>query len=251
MAKPLILLTNDDGVFAKGLQALRKALEEVGEVVVIAPEGERNAVGHALTLHKPLRVREIGDQCFAVNGTPTDCVMLGVYKLLQRRPDLVLSGVNDGPNLGDDVTYSGTVAGAMEGMLLGVPSVAVSLAETGSYFKVAAEFSAYLARYVLRNGMPDSTFLNVNVPPLPWEEIKGVRVTRLGRRIYRTAIVEKTDPRGKPYYWIAGQHPTWAGGEETDFAAVESGFISVSPLHLDLTNYAALAQMAGWKLWPL
>ncbi|HIE04693.1 MAG TPA: 5'/3'-nucleotidase SurE [Candidatus Latescibacteria bacterium] len=249
--QPLILLTNDDGVFAEGLRALRKALEEVGEVVVIAPEGARNAVGHALTLHKPLRVRKVEEGCFAVNGTPTDCVMLGVYKLLDRKPDLVFSGVNDGPNLGDDVTYSGTVAGAMEGMLLGVPSVAVSMAEESSYFDVAAEFSAQLAECVLKNGMPEDTFLNVNVPPLPRKEIRGVRITKLGRRIYRTAIVEKTDPRGKPYYWIGGQHPTWTGGGGTDFAAVESGFISVSPLHLDLTNYDVLSQMAGWKLWPI
>lgn len=217
--------------------------------MVVAPDREMSAVSHSLTLHRPLRIREVEQGVFSVDGTPSDCVLLAVLQILDRTPDLVVSGINSGPNLGDDVTYSGTVAGAMEGTLLGVPSIAVSVAEWGAIrFEPAAEFVRRVVREVLRRGMPADTLLNINVPDQPFEAIQGVQITRLGRRLYRTAIVEKVDPRGRPYYWIGAQDPTWAGGEGTDFAAVAAGYVSISPLHLDLTQYEAVEELKQWEL---
>ena len=246
---PRILLTNDDGVFAEGMAALRQALAERWEVVVVAPDREQSATSHALTLHHPLRVRQIDDLTYSVDGTPTDCVMLTMHGLLDQKPDFLVSGINHGPNLGDDVTYSGTVAAAMEGTLLGLPSVAVSVTDWEHlHFDAASDFVKHLVREAFEKGMPPDTFLNVNVPNLPKEQIKGVRTTQLGRRIYRDAVLKRDDPRGRPYYWIGGQDPTWIGGEDTDFAAIEAGMISVSPLHLDLTNYKALSDLSKWAL---
>ena len=244
-----ILLTNDDGFLADGLGAIRKELSRRWDVVVIAPDRERSAVSHSLTLHRPLRANQIDSATFVVDGTPTDCVMLGVWGILETKPDLVVSGINHGPNLGDDVTYSGTVGAAIEGALLGIPSIAVSIADyQPSSFEGAAVFGRALAEQVLSRGIPAGTFLNVNVPNLPAHEIQGVRVTTLGKRVYRSPVVRRTDPRGRTYYWIGGQDSQWTGGEDSDFAAIEAGMMSVSPLQLDLTSHCAISEIKGWNI---
>ena len=242
----VILVTNDDGVHAPGLAALAAALEPLGEVYVIAPDREQSAVGHALTLHRPLRVETLGERRFSVNGTPSDCVNLGVLGLLPEPPVLVVSGINHGANLGDDVTYSGTVSAAMEGTLLGVRSMAVSQAEpdAGVGFDAAGEVARAVATRLLVEGLPAKTLLNVNVPRGP---VKGIRLTRLGHRVYREKVVREVDPRGRPYYWIGAGPPEWAEDTASDIAAVHAGFASVTPLHLDLTHHGALGRMAEWE----
>lgn len=239
---PLLLVTNDDGVHAEGLAALAGALEDLGDVFVIAPEREQSASSHALTLHRPLRVQQVRERWFAVNGTPSDCVNLGVLGLLPERPALIASGINHGSNLGDDVTYSGTVSAAMEGTLLGVPSVAVSLAEGGD-FAEAARVARLVAARTLVERLPPKTLLNVNVPARP---PRGIRVTRLGHRVYMDKIVEQRDPRGRTYYWIGAGEPRWEALEGTDMAAVHEGYVSITPLHLDFTDHRALALMGDW-----
>ena len=236
----VLLLTNDDGVHASGLAALATALDGLGDVYVIAPEREQSACGHALTLHRPLRVAPLAERRFAVNGTPSDCVNLGVLGFLPEKPVLVVAGVNHGSNLGDDVTYSGTVSAAMEGTLLGVPSVAVSLV-SGAEFGPAAEVARLIAMRVLATGLPRKTLLNVNVPAQP---AQGVRLTRLGHRVYSEKIVEQLDPRGRTHYWIGGGEPEWEDLHGTDMGAIHEGYVSVTPLHLDLTNHPALDQLA-------
>ncbi|MBI1958873.1 MAG: 5'/3'-nucleotidase SurE [Candidatus Rokubacteria bacterium] len=241
----VILVTNDDGIHAAGLQALAAALEDLGEVYVVAPDREQSAVGHALTLHRPLRVDQLAERRFAVNGTPSDCVNLGVLGLLPEAPVLVASGINHGANLGDDVTYSGTVSAAMEGTLLGVASMAVSRVDPdGSGFDRAAEVARAVAARLLVEGLPAQTLLNVNVPP---GTLAGVRMTRLGRRVYSAKAVREVDPRGRPYYWIGAGPPTWEEDEESDIAAVHNGWASVTPLHLDLTHHGALRGLASWE----
>ena len=238
----LILVTNDDGVHAAGLAALAAAVADLGDVTVIAPEREQSACGHALTLHRPLRVVEVRDRWFSVNGTPSDCVNLGVLGFLPERPVLVVSGINHGSNLGDDVTYSGTVSAAMEGTLLGIPSIAVSLVE-GTDFTAAADAARLVATRALVEGIPRKTLLNVNVPPEP----RGIRVTALGHRVYAGKIVEQKDPRGRTHYWIGAGPPEWEALEGTDMGAVHEGYVAVTPVHLDLTNHRALAQMTDWQ----
>jgi len=242
-----ILVTNDDGVTAPGIRALAQAMKELGDVAVVAPDTEQSAMGHALTLKQPLRVQELGAGVFGVSGTPTDCVLLAVQgPLLDARPDLVVSGVNAGPNMGDDVTYSGTVSAAFEGTLLGIPSIAVSLATYDDYpYDSAAACAARVARAVIARGLPPKTLLNVNVPPLEMAEIQGYRLTRLGHRIFRNAIVTKTDPRGRPYYWVAGT-PEWDVMETSDMSATQEGFVSVTPLNMDMTDYKLLVDMEDW-----
>jgi 5'/3'-nucleotidase len=240
---PALLVTNDDGIHAAGLAALAGAVEGLGDVYVLAPEREQSACGHALTLHRPLRVEAVGERRFAVNGTPSDCVNLGVLGFLAERPVLVLSGINHGSNLGDDVTYSGTVSAAMEGTLLGVPSIAVSLASPGD-FGEAARVARLVAMRVLVSGLPDKTLLNVNVPTGP---PRGIRITRLGHRVYEGKIVEQADPRGRPHYWIGTGPPQWGLLEGTDMGAVHDGFVAVTPLHLDLTHHRALVEMQQWS----
>ncbi|HTY79579.1 MAG TPA: 5'/3'-nucleotidase SurE [Candidatus Bathyarchaeia archaeon] len=241
----VILVTNDDGVHAAGLSALAAALNDLGDVYVVAPDREQSAVGHALTLHRPLRVTQVGERRFAVNGTPSDCVNLAVLGLLPERPVLVASGINHGSNLGDDVTYSGTVSAAMEGTLLGVPSMAVSRGEAGEgNFDSAGAVARLVASRVLVEGLPAKTLLNVNVPAGP---AGGIRMTRLGHRVYREKIVQETDPRGLPYYWIGAGPPEWNEDEGSDISAVNRGWASVTPLHLDLTHYGALGRMADWE----
>jgi 5'-nucleotidase len=240
----VILVTNDDGVHAPGLAALASALDELGDVYVVAPDREQSAVGHALTLHRPLRVTTVGERRFSVNGTPSDCVNLAVLGLLPERPVLVAAGINHGSNLGDDVTYSGTVAAAMEGTLLGVPSMAVSQSdpETGT-LEGAQAVAKLVASRVLVEGLPGKTLLNINVPAGP---LAGIRMTRLGHRVYQEKVVRETDPRGLPYYWIGAGPPVWSEDEASDIAAVHRGMASVTPLHLDLTHHGALQRMAEW-----
>jgi 5'-nucleotidase len=238
----VLLVTNDDGIHAEGLAALAAALEDLGDVYVVAPEREQSTCGHALTLHRPLRADRLRERWFAVNGTPSDCVNLAVLGFLPARPVLVVSGINRGANLGDDVTYSGTVSAAMEGTLLGVPSVAVSLVDGGGLADAAA-VARLVATRVLVEPLPAKTLLNVNVPPGP---PKGVRITRLGHRVYEEKIVEQRDPRGRTHYWIGGGEPRWEALEDTDMGAIHDGYVSVSPLHLDLTHHRALAQLVDW-----
>ena len=239
---PLILVTNDDGIHAAGLAALADALAELGEVWVVAPEREQSACGHALTLHRPVRTVELGERRFAVNGTPSDCVNLGVLGFLPEPPVLVASGINHGGNLGDDVTYSGTVSAAMEATLLGVPAIAVSLLDGGNLADAAAA-ARLIAMRVLVAGLPRKTLINVNVPP---QTPRGIRLVRLGHRVYSDKIVEQQDPRGRAHYWLGGGEPAWEALEGTDMGAIHEGYVSVSPVQLDLTNHAALVRLADW-----
>jgi 5'-nucleotidase len=246
---PRILVTNDDGVHSDGIHALAQALQPLGDVIVVAPHAESSAIGHALTLRRPLRIEEHRSGVYAVDGTPTDCVNLGVAVLLKNElPDLIVSGINTGWNLGDDVTYSGTVAGALEGALLGVPAIAVSLARTRSYvfdFGPSAQAAAVLADLVLRHGLPDRTFLNVNVPK---GTPRGFMRTIQGKRNHITKISERIDPRGKPYYWIEEGIDEWTAHDRSDYQAVKQGFISVSLLSPDMTAYAALDTLERFPL---
>ena len=246
-ATPLILVSNDDGIHSEGITALAEALRPLGEVVVVAPDREQSAMSHALTLHRPLRVNARGPGCWAVDGTPTDCVNLAINGILPRKPALVVSGIIPGANLGDDVTYSGTVSAAMEGTLLGVASIAMSLVGRQEHvFAAAARFAAGLAERVLREGLPPDTLLNVNVPqPAAGRSIAGVAVTRMGRRRYSDAIIEKIDPRGKKYYWIGGAELDFEEVEGTDYYAIARDMISITPIHMDLTNYGSLDALAG------
>jgi 5'/3'-nucleotidase len=246
---PRILVTNDDGVHADGIRALAAALGPLGDVTVIAPIQESSAIGHALTLRRPLRIDPVGGEFYAVDGTPTDCINLGVAVLLKgEMPDLVVSGINTGWNLGDDVTYSGTVAGALEAALLGIPAIAISLHRPRNYvfdFGPAAQAAALLADLVLRHPLPERTFLNVNVPKgVP----KGFKRTVQGKRNHITKIAERLDPRGKPYYWIEEGIDQWAPHDRSDYHAVKEGYISVSLLHPDLTAHAAMDALERYPL---
>ena len=245
-----IMVTNDDGIHAPGILALAGALGELGTVTVVAPDRERSAAGHSLTLHSPLRVFELRKGFYAVDGTPTDCVNMGIHSLLPTRPDLVVSGINHGANLGDDVTYSGTVAAAMEANLMGIPAIAVSLAtfERHGHFDAAAVVALRIARQVLVNGLPADTFINVNVPDCPAEEMRPILVTRQGKRSFVGTIIDKTDPRGRKYYWIGSEGPAFNDDEGTDIHAVNRGHVSVTPLHLDLTNYESMKILSQWPL---
>ncbi len=246
-----ILVTNDDGIDSPGLHALAQALRVLGDVWVVAPDRERTAVAHALTLHKPLRLNRVKRQVFSVNGTPSDCVNLALKKVLPAPPALIVSGINRGVNLGDDVTYSGTVSAALEGTILGIHSIAVSQ-ESGRdgqtfRFDVAAAYAVRVAQAVLTHGLPAETLANVNVPDLPKSRIKGVKVTSLSRRWFHDPIVEKVDPHGRKYYWIAGTRVSWERRKDADHEAVRRGFVSVTPIHLDITNYGALDQLRQWE----
>jgi 5'-nucleotidase len=244
----LILVTNDDGIHSPGLRVLTQALRELGRVVVVAPDRERSAISHALTLHAPLRAVAQAADRWAVDGTPTDCVNLGIHGLLKVTPDLVVAGINLGANLGDDLTYSGTVAAAMEATLMGVPAMAVSLAADSfdeEDFAWGGRWAAKLAALVLAHGLPADTFLNVN---LPAGRPQGLKLTRQGKRRYADAVVQNLDPRGRAYYWIGAGELAFQDLEGTDVHAVRRGLVSVTPLHLDLTNYAAFARLRQWGL---
>ncbi len=249
METPKILVSNDDGVDAPGIAALHRALAEKWDVIVVAPSRERSASSHSLTMDVPLRANRVSDDIVSVEGTPTDCVLLALKSLLDAPPDLLVSGINRGPNVGDDVTYSGTVAAAMEGTLLGIPSIAVSLdrSPAGSYdFGPAAAVACEIARLVLARGLPEGTLLNVNVPNRPLRDIRGMRITRMGKQTYEDSVIEKTDPRGRAYYWIGGYKTSWPNQAHTDLAAVADGYVSVTPIHLDLTDYETLESLEDW-----
>lgn len=244
-----ILCTNDDGYMAPGLAVLGSAARRLGSVHVVAPDREQSATSHSLTLHHPLRARTGPGGVSVVDGTPTDCVILGLGALMEERPTVCFSGINHGSNMGEDVLYSGTVAAAMESTVLGIPSVAVSyagrdLAEGLGWSEPLSE----LLRQVLAKPFPTDTLFNINLPATPPGEVKGVRVTTLGRRRYSDSLLRGRDPMGKEYYWIGAAVPTWSGSSDSDFRAVEDGYVSVTPLHLDLTNYKLLEEVRAWNL---
>jgi len=243
-----ILVTNDDGVLAPGLKVLADVAAHFGTVFVVAPESEQSGVSHAITLTHPLRVRELGPRTWSLNGTPTDCVFIGMHHVLPQRPDLVLSGINRGPNLGFDVLYSGTVAGAMEGTVQGIPAVAFSLCarDVFPFDRVRGHIEAVL-REVMTNGMPDGTMLNVNLPSPAEMPVRGVRVTRLGHRFYSNEIVVRNDPRGGEYLWIGGTRVTMDSESDTDCGAVTSGFVSVTPLNPSLMAHEAMGQLDAYR----
>ncbi|MGH7540877.1 MAG: 5'/3'-nucleotidase SurE [Gemmatimonadota bacterium] len=249
--RPLRLLcTNDDGIHARGLAVLADAAAGLGDVRVVAPDRQQSASSHSLTLHRPLRVTRIDGQRHTVDGTPTDCVLVAVNELLEERPDFVLSGVNHGPNMGEDVLYSGTVAAAMEATILGIPALAVSFA--GDDPDGIGEYGPLLRRLVgalvQRTDFPDETFFNINLPNRAAHDVAGIRVTALGRRVYSDSLTRNTDPRGAEYLWIGGGRSHWRGREDSDFRAVEAGFVSVTPLHLDLTNFELMDEVRSWRL---
>lgn len=247
-----LLLSNDDGILARGLETLEKAARPLGDVWVVAPDREQSATSHSLTLHHPLRPVQLGPQRWQVDGTPTDCVMLAIEALLPARPDFVFSGINHGPNMGEDVLYSGTVAAAMEGLALGVPSVAVSFAgrvlrSDDSLLDDHVEaLSKLLQHLTALPQFPADTLLNVNIPAIPAKELKGVRLTRLGRRVFSDSLTPMKDPWGRDIFWIGGGSVAWSGSEDSDFRAVKEGFISVTPLHLDLTAKDRLDDAERW-----
>jgi 5'-nucleotidase len=245
-----ILLSNDDGVYAPGLKALARELRRVGELTVVAPNSDQSSVSHSLTLNRPLRIKNHGDGVYSVDGTPTDCVTLAFHKLLKRRPpQLVVSGLNHGANMGEDVTYSGTVAAAIEGTIMGVPAIAASMTVAdieGRSFLSAARFIRRLIKNT-QGEMPPNTLLNINFPKMPPGGYKQYQITRLGKRVYKDIISTNTDPRGKSYFWIGGE-PTWERTIETDAGAVGRNFVSITPLNIDMTDEALLAKMRTWRV---
>ena len=245
-----ILCTNDDGIAAEGLAHLVDVCARIGEVTCVAPDREQSATSHSLTLSRPLRPLRRGPNSFEVDGTPTDSVMLGLGALVSERPDFVVSGINHGPNMGEDVLYSGTVAAAMEGLAFGIPGVAVSLATRDiSLIRAYRDVLERLLRQLLDvERFPEDTLLNVNLPPIPATDVRGVRVTTLGKRVYSEALTRMQDPWGREIYWIGGGQISWSGREDSDFQAIQDGFISVTPLHLDITNYQLLETVRAWQL---
>jgi len=247
-----ILVTNDDGIDADALLPLSEALSAVGDVHVIVPERNWSGASHSITLFRPLRCRPTelrnGHSAFMTDGSPTDCVRLAVLGFLKQKPDIIVSGINRGMNLGDDITYSGTVAAAMEGLLADLPSIAISLAYSGADadYGPAASFVTLLARNIFERGFIPDALLNVNVPALPREKIGGVAVTRLGKRNYQDRLIERLDPYGNPYYWVGGPALTEQAEEGTDVEAVRKGMISVTPIRLDLTDHALIESLAAW-----
>ena len=247
-ARPVLLCTNDDGVHAGGLALLADVAEGFGDVWMVAPDREQSATSHALSLHRPLRLTGLEAQRYMVDGTPTDCVLLALKEILETPPRFVLSGVNHGPNMGEDVLYSGTVAAAMEATILGVPAIAFSF--TGSDAAVLETYRGVLGDLIetciRRTEFPDETFLNVNLPDRPASEIKGVVVTALGRRVYHDSLRRSRGTDGHDYYRIGGGHSAWRGRHDSDFRAVRAGYVSVTPLHLDLTNFQLLTEVRSW-----
>ena len=245
-----ILCTNDDGYLAGGIQVLATAAHRVGDVTIVAPDREQSATSHSLTLHHPLRARRATDGAWVVDGTPTDCVLMAIGELLDSKPDVCVSGINHGPNMGEDVLYSGTVAAAMEATVLGVPAIAFSYA--GSQFEEIPAWEdivhQVLDGILSQDDFPEDTLFSVNLPPIPPAEVKGIRVTSLGRRRYSESITRSEDPSGREYFWIGGGEMSWSGTGQSDFGAVHEGYVSVTPLHLDLTNYNLLEEIRSWDL---
>jgi len=244
-----ILLSNDDGYQAPGLQVLAAELAGIGEIHVVAPDRDRSGASNSLTLDNPIRARQADSGFFCVDGTPTDCVHLAITGLLESEPDMVVSGINSGANMGDDVLYSGTVAAAMEGRFLGYPAIAVSMATESArpqYYATAARVTLELVQRVIAGTLPADTILNVNVPDVPWNELKGMQATRLGHRHKSEPVIKEQDPRGRPVYWVGPVGPEQDSGPGTDFHAVRSGYVSITPLDVDLTRYDAIDGIASW-----
>lgn len=244
-----ILVSNDDGVFAPGLAALARALAEIATVTVVAPDRNRSAASNSLTLDRPLRIKEQHNDFFAINGTPTDAVHIAITGWMKETPDMVVSGINAGANLGDDVLYSGTVAAAMEGRHLGYPAIAVSLVSPDQQFQhyeTAASVVCLMIKALKTDPLPQDTILNINVPDLPWEAIKGMKVTRLGDRHLAENIIAGKDPKGETIYWVGPEGKARDSGPGTDFHAISEGYVSVTPLKIDLTNYATLSSIEEW-----
>jgi 5'-nucleotidase len=245
-----LLISNDDGILARGIGLLAEVGRSVGEVTVVAPDREQSGASHSLTMQRPLRPVRRHDGCYQVDGTPTDCVLLALGALLETKPDFVFSGINHGPNMGEDVLYSGTVAAAMEGLAVGIPGVAMSFA--GSDVELLDSHRPWIER--LMRGIvdvqdfPPDTLLNINLPPIPGDDIQGIRVTTLGNRVFAGSLLRAADPWGREVYWIGGGQISWSGREDSDFRAIRDGHISVTPLHVDLTNYALLEAVGTWKL---
>ena len=247
----ILLLTNDDGYEAGGLQLLCRALEGLGDIYVSAPESEQSASSHSLTLRKKIRTERVKDRHYKVAGTPTDSVLLGINTVIKKTPDLIVSGINHGPNMGEDVTYSGTVAAAIEGTILGVPSVAISsLQRTIDDTDAIGRIARVVVESALRLGVPDNALLNVNIPNPSISEVKGVRITKLGSRAYENILDEEKDENGATVYTIGGDEPVWKEDPGTDIDAIRNGYVSITPLHLDLTHYKAVVEMEQWR-FPL
>lgn len=245
----VLLCTNDDGIHAPGLDLLIQAASGHGEVHVVAPDRQQSASSHALTLHRPLRLTHTGDRRHAVDGTPTDCVLIALRDLLDPKPTFVLSGVNHGANMGEDVLYSGTVAAAMEATILGTPAVAISYSGYDSthldtYGPLVSEI---IGSILDRDDFPGGTLLNINLPDIPAAESRGVKVTSLGRRVYHDSVARHIDPHGREYLWIGGGRSEWSGGDESDYRVVRDGYVSVTPLHLDLTDFSLLEDVGSWS----
>ncbi len=247
-----ILLTNDDGIYAPGIQALYHALRAKHQVTVIAPDRERSAVGHAITLHEPLRASRVALNAhysgYAVNGTPADCVKLGLYEMLATRPDLVISGINPGANVGINVNYSGTVAAAKEAALFGLPALAASVhSREGVHFADAARCVKDLAATVNRRGLPRGTFLNVNIPDIPYDAIAGIRISRQGNGVFPDAFEKRKDPRNRTYYWQGGDQQVFDADPDIDGPALEANYVSITPIKCDMTDYTAFEQLQAWR----
>ncbi len=248
--RPRLLCTNDDGIHARGLAVLVDAASPLGDVEVIAPDRQQSASSHSLTLHRPLRVTRLAEDRHTLDGTPTDCVLIGVRDICPRRPDFVLSGVNHGSNMGEDVLYSGTVAAAMEATILGIPSVAISFAgpDPARIEPYSGLLTDVLRDLIERPDFPPETFFNINLPDRDAADVDQIRVTALGRRVYHDSLTRSKDPHGREYLWIGGGRSQWRGREDSDFRAVQAGCVSITPLHLDLTNFELMEEVRGWAL---
>lgn len=250
-----ILITNDDGIYASGIYSLRKALEDLGHIIVVAPLVEKSAVGHAITISDPLRVLEVEREGhffgYAVNGTPADCIKLGVQCLMKNKPDVVVSGINLGPNTATNIIYSGTVSAAAEAIIMGIPSMAVSLTSfTKQEFGFAAKLARQLTKEILARGLPEGTLLNVNVPAVKEQEIKDIIITRQGKGRYQEAFDKRIDPNNRTYYWLTGKKMLLDKDEDVDDLAVMQNKVSITPIHYDLTNYEFLKELSKWNLKP-
>ncbi len=242
-----ILISNDDGVYAEGIQVLAEAVKEYAEVTVVAPDRNRSGASNSLSLSRPVRLKHLSERCISVEGTPTDCVHIAITGLLSTQPDMVLSGINAGANLGDDVWYSGTVAAAMEGRFLGLPAIALSLAsEQHEHNETGAAVAIQLIKHLLKNPLPASTILNVNIPDVPLAQVDGFEVTRLGTRHCAEPTIRQIDPRGQPIYWIGPAGKEEDAGPGTDFHAIKRNKVSITPLKIDLTNYESFEQVSSW-----
>lgn len=243
-----ILITNDDGIHSPGILALQQAMKEIGQTIVIAPDRDNSAVSHSLTMNRPLKIHKLADNFYTIDGTPTDCVALGLKKILKTPPDLLVSGINAGTNLGDDISYSGTVSAAIEGTMYGIPSMALSVGGEPPYdYRAAMQIATCMARKILRNSLPENTLLNINIPS--GSLYKKIRVTRQGRRLWENSIHETLDPRGSKHYWIGGGTAVTDPGEDTDVHAFASGIVSITPIQLDLTNHTGITYLReNWLL---